>query len=182
VCVCVCVIVWSSALVTLCTCNGIDGRCPTKKTNYLENVFSIHCINKNFIHVCDNNKCTFKSICNVHCFLFSPTCFGHTLTVFRAYVLVPRVCIKMCSSPYNFVLKRIKLVHFFDQNRFTKGCRIQHSFDMEIFETFKLLVDLSWTNLGRFNTETTTRFKMYSCHWDAIPDDGQRVTETSRRE
>ena len=62
-----------------------------------------------FIHICNTNKYTYKSIYNLYCFLFSPTCFGHILTIFRAYILVPRVHLKVCSSPYNFVLNTLVL-------------------------------------------------------------------------
>jgi hypothetical protein len=58
-----------------------------------------------FIYICNTNKCTCKSIYNLYCFLFAPTCFSYTLTIFKAYILVSRVHVKMCSSPYNFCVK-----------------------------------------------------------------------------
>jgi hypothetical protein len=57
-----------------------------------------------FIHISNNNKCTYKSLYNLYC-LSAPTCFDHILTVFMAYILVLRVHFKMCSSPYNLCIK-----------------------------------------------------------------------------
>jgi hypothetical protein len=58
-----------------------------------------------FIYICNTNKCTYKSTYNLYCFVPVPTCFGHTLAIFRAYILVSRVRLKMCSSPYNVCIK-----------------------------------------------------------------------------
>jgi hypothetical protein len=73
---------------------------------------SILCINTDLIRVCNTSKCAYKHIYNIYCFLFLPTCFGHTLTIFRFYFLVLRVHLKMCGSPYNFCVK-------------TSGCQME---------------------------------------------------------
>ena len=112
-------------------------------------VCSIPCINMNFIHIYNANKCTYKSTYNLYC-LFSPTCFGHTLTIFRAHILVTRVHLKMCSSP---------------------DCPTAYiiPFDNGIFKLLNCLtIYLEWTGVQNYDVLTiiwtTTHFKMYSCY------------------
>ena len=53
-----------------------------------------------FIYITPTNA-LLKNINTIYCFQFEPTYFSHTLTIFRAHILVIRVHLKMCSSPYN---------------------------------------------------------------------------------
>jgi hypothetical protein len=47
----------------------------------------------------NTNKRTCQSTHNRYSFLLSTTCFGHILTIFRAYILESSVRLKMCSGP-----------------------------------------------------------------------------------
>ena len=79
---------------------------------------SLPCINTNFIYICNTNECIYKSIYNLYCFVCAPTCFGHTLTIFRTYIL-KCVVVHIIS-----VLKHRKVVHISVQGRLTKSLKI----------------------------------------------------------
>jgi hypothetical protein len=70
------------------------------------------------------------------------TCFGHTLTIFRAHILVSKVHLKTCSSPYNCVLKHLKFVHLSFQSLPDRPTECSIPSDNRLF---KLLFNLPWT-------------------------------------
>jgi hypothetical protein len=75
-----------------CICENVGVRKETERINFMS---SITCINTNFIHICNTNKCTYKSIHNLFCSylrLHVSVIFKHTFdTTIQALKIVQRI-------------------------------------------------------------------------------------------